>query len=256
VAATALKLRTVFVDNKRAKLQQGTRSGRVQSSRLASVAAGNANVFARQTVPGKRDYLVIASLDASGSTAARIGNDYGNERINDLIRKMGMTLGDLMFKLGVKSEMYAHTTIFITRRRGSRVDHEYAVGVEVIKEERDAWDMTAKARLVRVNPNGANLDGHALEYLRKRADRSSATQKVILYVTDGEMPADGGTYGEQLRILKREIKTCQQRGYHLVGIGIGTDSPRQHGLDTVQLNSTGDLPVLVRKLENLLGGAS
>ena len=38
----------------------------------------------------------------------------------------------------------------------------------------------------------------------------------------------------------------------IVGVGIQTDSPRRHGLDTIQLDSVEDVPKVIKELESRL----
>jgi hypothetical protein len=64
------------------------------------------------------------------------------------------------------------------------------------------------------------------------------------------MPA--ANYDEELEVLQREIKTFKQKRYTLLGVGIRTDSPVRHGLDTVQINSDEDLKSVVMHLEKRL----
>jgi hypothetical protein len=86
-----------------------------------------------------------------------------------------------------------------------------------------------------------------MEYLRKRVEESQATDKIILYYSDGKMPLEN--YAEELEVLQREILYCRRRGITLLGVGIKTDSPAQHGLETVQVNNDEDIP----KVIDLLG---
>jgi hypothetical protein len=73
---------------------------------------------------------------------------------------------------------------------------------------------------------------------------------VILYYSDGKMPLEN--YYEELEILQREIATCKQRGITLLGVGIRTDSPQSHGLDTVEVNDSSDIGRVVNHLEKVL----
>ena len=240
LGATLLKMRTIFADNKKSKRSGEMRSGRVVNTRLASVMTGNAKVFNRTQLPHKKDYFVCLALDVSGSTA-------GSDRLNN-IKKMGFALGNLLSRSGVKFAIYAHT--------GSRLPDTgdggdyFEADVFVVKEENDPWDEKAKYALAVMNSSGGNLDGHALEFFRKRCDRSTATDKVLLYVTDGAMP-EANKYDER-EVLVREIRECDKRRYSLIGVGIGTDSPRRHGLDTIRVDNTSDIAKLVHEMEKRL----
>jgi hypothetical protein len=228
-----LKMRTVFADNKKSKRSGEMRSGRVVPTRLASVMAGNTKVFNRAEKPGKKDYFVCLALDVSGSTSG--------DKLK-WIKKIGMSCGNLLNRAGVKFAIYAHT--------GMPEDGLFEGDVFVVKEENQPWDAAARNRLAKLNSCGCNLDGHAIEFFRKRMDRSSATDKVMFYVTDGSMPESNKD--DELSVLLSELKEFTKRHYTMIGVGIATDSPNRYGLDTIQIDDPEDVALLVRELEKRL----
>lgn len=242
IGSTLLKMRSMFAENKKSRRTGNLRSGRIQSNRLHTVVTGNDKVFARVTQPGKKDYFVCLALDVSGSTSGSTIDD---------IKRMGMSLGNMLSRAGVRFAIYAHTGMHHTDESGStNTSRMLDVDVFPIKEEMDPWDVHAKERLANINSSGYNLDGHALEFFRKRCDKSQATDKIILYVTDGAMPETNST--DETVVLVREIKTCREKQYSLIGVGMGTDSPRRHGLDTIRVDDTADLQLLIREMEKRL----
>lgn len=241
IGPALLKMRVIFSENKKAKPTGERRSGKIVNHRLATVMAGNTRVFAKPSKPGKKDYFVLLALDVSGSTM------HGQRLEN--IKKMGFSFGNLLNRAGVKFAIYAHTGSILPTKSGD-YDDRYEADVFVIKEENGPWDERAKQRLAVLNAAGNNLDGHALEFFRKRCDQSSATDKIILYVTDGRMPE--ANKDDERAVLVREIRECDKRKYALVGVGIGTDSPRTHGLDTIRIDQTSDIHKLISELEKRL----
>lgn len=237
ISGALVHTRRALADNKKAKHEKERRSGRVDSQRLASVRAGNTRVFSRSRFPGKRDYFILLGIDISGST--------DGHRIR-MIREMAMAIGDLLSRAGVEFAVYAHTG------EANNPDDWTKRELEMypIKERNEPWSVTSRDLIRRMVAWGANLDGHALEYFRKRCDQSQATDKLILYVTDGEMPADN--YDDEKEVLERELKTCRHKGYEVVGVGIETDSPKQYGLETVHMDSVSDLPKLIKVIEKRL----
>ena len=119
-----------------------------------------------------------------------------------------------------------------------------------IKSFDQPWNDRTQQALKDICANSENLDGHGVEYYRKTIERHPATDKIILYYTDGKMPA--ANHDEELEILQREIRYCQQHKITLLGVGIRTDSPRRHGLDTVEVNDDSDTPKVVRHLQSAL----
>lgn len=236
VNQSIMRLRRIFAENKRAK-RSPHRSGRVNASRLASVRTGNKEVFTRASLPGKRDYSVVLALDISGSTR---GSGIRT------IKEIGFATAELMNRLGVDFCVYAHEGNPV----GSWPTQAFEQDVWEVKTWNQPWDNLAKERLSGLVPGYNNLDGHAMEFFRKVLDQQTTTDRIILYFTDGTMP-EANKY-EEAKILRRELLTCQRRGYTVIGVGIGTDSPKQHGLDTVVVRGHSDVPKVVSKLEEYL----
>lgn len=240
-----LRMRAAFAENKRADVQRNLKSGRIDTAVLGRrIAAKDDRLFQKRRYPGKRDYFVVIGMDLSGSTA---------DGTVKLIKQAAMAQAELCHRAGVRFAVYGHTGYFHDMANPDRAEYGGSgmdVEIFVVKEENDPWDTAARERLAALVPAQANLDGHTIEFYRKRCDESRATDKIILYYTDGLMPAENED--EELVVLQREIKLCQRKGYTLLGIGCGTDSPTRHGLDTARVDSIEDLPVAVRHLEKRL----
>lgn len=234
-----MRMRVAFADNKRATEVPNLKSGKVNARVLGKrVFHDDPRLFKRRQIPGKKDYLVVIGLDISGSTVG----------VNLLLTKRAvMAQANLLARMGIKFAIYAHTASRSIYGKGTDLD------VYTIKDPDEQWSDSIKVRLRELGPGAANLDGHALEYLRKAADKYQATDKIILYYSDGKMPAEN--YEEELTILQREIRHCRRVGYTLLGVGIRTDSPARHGLDTVQVDDDADIVKVVRHIERRLLGA-
>jgi hypothetical protein len=235
-----LRMRVAFADNKRAKLEGNKKSGRVKGKVLGKRAFhGDERVFQKKHLPGKKDYFVLIGIDISGST---VGVNIG------LAKRAAIAQADLCARMGIRFAVYAHTgqvsSVFLGRKGGIDLD------IYHIKDADEPWDKGVRERLEELCPSAANLDGHTLEYYRKVCDRQKETHKVILYYTDGKMPAEN--HDEELDILQREIRVCRQKHYTLLGVGIRTDSPVRHGLSTVQVDDDADLVKVIQHLERAL----
>jgi len=232
-----LRMRAAFAANKTAKVSRNKEAGRIDPAALArGVATGKRNFFMEKKYPGKKDYFVLTGIDLSGSTD---GSAIGMEK------EAAIAFSELCHRTGVRNAIYGHT--------GSLAGDVYRYGDYVlnldifeVKAEHELWGSEIQKRLAALSPASANLDGHTLEFYRKRCEESRATDKIIVYFTDGLMPCEN--HDEELVILQREIKICQRLGITLLGVGVGTDSPSRHGLDTVRLDSMADLPKVVAHL--------
>jgi hypothetical protein len=231
-----LQMRRVFTDNARGSQERNLRSGRVNSRSLGRRAPfGDERLFQKKRLPGRKKYFVLVGVDISGSTIGR----------NIVLEKRAVTAQcELLSRMGIDFAVYAHTGSYKLDFSGLMLD------IYHIKDANEPWDTSIQNRLHEIGPDSANLDGHTLEYYRHRLDESDATDKIIMYYTDGKMPAEN--HDEELIILQREIQICRQKNYTLMGVGIRTDSPVRHGLDTVQVDDDEDIPKVVQHLEKRL----
>ena len=236
-----LRMRVAFTDNQRGKTTAHLKSGRVNSRILGKRApAGDPRLFKKRTQPGKKNYFVLIMVDISGSTM-------GENLV--LEKRAVMAQANLLSRMGIKFAIVAHSGTYIDTSMGwGRSPLE--LDVYLVKEPEEPWSEETKKHLRELAPFEMNLDGHALEYGRKILDKVQATEKILLYYSDGKMPAEN--HDEELRILQREIRVCAKKGYTLLGVGIRTDSPARHGLPTVQVDEDEDLVKVVKHLEGRL----
>jgi hypothetical protein len=228
------KARIVFTMNKRGKVERNLEAGQRLDGRVLArrFATGDPRLFEKRSRPGKRSYFVCVGIDCSGSTSS-----YG--RIG-MIRAAALAQGDLLARLGIDFAMYAHSG-----------DGE-GVMIHEIKRPQDPWGAKQREAVGRLRPFGGNLDGHTLEFYRKVLDRRSETDRLILYYTDGQMPA--GNFNEELAVLQDNIDICRRKSYTLLGVGVHTDSPEEHGLETVRLDGPQDIAKVVDRLRSKFAG--
>lgn len=243
MGSALLKTRVTFSENKRARHLQDLKAGKVNTRVLGKRAhLGDDRLFRRKQIPGKRDYFVLIGIDVSGSTASG--------QLRNIIIKAAFAQAELLYRVGVKFAIYAHSGGYASGVPWGDGDEDYNLEIFKVKEPDQPWDDKAKERLANLVPYSANVDGHTLEFYRKVLDKRTETDRIIMYYTDGAMPHMN--YEEELEVLEREIKTCRQRRYTLMGVGIQTDSPTAHGLDTVQIDTMDDLPKVIQHLDKQL----
>lgn len=235
-----LRMRVAFSNNQRGSERRHLKSGKVNSRVLGRRAhLGDERLFQKRSLPGKRDYFVLIGMDVSASTAGS----------NLLLEKQAvMAQANLLNRLGVEFAIYAHSCGWTDRDdgRGGGV----SLDIYHVKDANEPFNEATRDRIRSLGPDSGNIDGHTLEFYRKVLDRSTATDRIIMYYTDGKMPAEN--HNEELEVLQREIKTCKRKGYTLMGVGIRTDSPVRHGLDTVQIDTHEDVVKVVKHLEKRL----
>lgn len=237
------KMRIAFSENRRGRKERNLRSGKVNSKVLGRrVPIEDERLFQKRTRPGKRDYFVVLGLDLSYSTASGAIRE---------IKSAAFAQAELLDRIGVSFEVWGHTGS-LSVVGGSESDYGRYLSCDLykVKGADERWNAQTKERLEALTPGQANLDGHTMEFYRKRLDSSRATDKLMMYYTDGHMPAENGA--EEKVILERELRECKKRGYEVVGVGVGTDSPKKYGMDTVIINSVRDVPEVVKELHKRL----
>lgn len=236
LAPSLQRMRLAFVENRRGKVTTNLAEGKVNGRALGSkVPTKDERIFKKKSQPGRRDYFVVIGIDVSGST----GEDIGGGMIRlDMMKAAVAAKAELLHRLGIPFCIYGHSGNYAS------------LAMFTIKSDREPWAKPARQALAELQPYSANLDGHTLEFYRKVAERRTETDKLILYYTDGHMPL--ANFDEELEILQREIKHCQRAGIKLVGIGVNTDSPTRHGLDTIRLDDLSDVPKVVTELRKRL----
>jgi hypothetical protein len=232
IGMAVMEGRIAFTANERGKHERGLKRGRVHANSLGRRAPFNdPRVFERKTLPGRKSYFVGIGIDISGSTAG----------FNiDLAKRVAFAEADMLDRLGIPFFMYAHT--------GEPDNGFWQVTLHELKSPDQPWNDRTRHLLSGLSPGYANLDGHTMEQYRKMLDAQRATVKVLHYYTDGAMPCENRE--EELAVLRREIRTCVKRGYEVVGVGIRSDAPKEHGLETVEVNAVEDIKKVIADLRN------
>lgn len=233
------KARIVFSANQRSKLVRNQKSGRISKKKLYKAALEDDRLYSKKIRPDKRNYHFVIMADISGS------NESGDRM--PLNKKMLLAQGELLGRLGVSFEIYAHTG---RSQNLQEYSSELMLDIYPVKEAHETWGAESRKRIANLKPAAANLDGHAMEFARKKCDESRAYRKIILYSSDGAMPCEN--YEEELVILKSELATCKKKRYITRGIGLYTDEPTRHGLETVQVRSAADISQIVAQIEKEL----
>lgn len=237
LSKAVLRARVAFGINHRAEHHRNQKSGRIASAALGKRAAiGDPRLFAKKVQPDKRNYAVVIGYDISMSTLGRRSR---------LINESVQALAEVCNRVGIDFSIYAHSTEEPNGWDWS--ENSMHVSITTVKDWKDKWNKETKAVMSSIGPVSGNLDGHSMQFYRKQLDAVQATDKILIYFTDGAMPASN--YDEELEVLQEEIEVCKKRGYTLLGVGIDTNSPEEHGLETVEVDGAGDIHKVVDKLQ-------
>ena len=231
------RLRVVFASNRKTGLERSLKAGtRLDTMHLYRAGTDDRRIFGKRNVPKSRDWFVLVGIDMSGSADSNGA---------DVAEKMAAhAIGELLYSLDIKFEMYAHTSG--SAPAGQTLEHV------LIKGRDENWkDKSVQNMLFAQKGRGFNFDGHSMEQYRKVLQSVKATDKLLLYFTDGKMPNANITeelplLQENLEILRRMPRT------QVIGLGYRTDSPKRHGLDTIEFSAPEDIASIVSGLEDRL----
>lgn len=242
-----LVARKAFSENARTRREQHLKSGRVNGRVLGKRAPlMDERLFTKRHLPRRRDYVVGITIDCSGS------NHYN--RNMEKAKRAVFAKAELLSRLGIKFYITAHTGgIESWMTHGWEPDKPgdmHDLWIFWVKKLDEPWNDKTRDRLAAVQPTAENYDGHTLEFHRKVLQSQRATDKILIYYTDGAMPA--ANYDEELVILLDEIQKCKREKITLLAVGIETNSPASYGFKTVQVNSDADVAKVVASLEEEL----
>lgn len=233
IAPVLNQLRVIFSENNKMGVQRNLKAGpRLDTAHLYRLKTGDPRLFAKRALPTKRSWAVTIGLDMSGSTG---------HGVSSVIKNGGYAMAELLTRLGIPFSVYGHSGSY-----SSGYGSPMQLDMFHVKRFEEQWDQAAKDRCLKLRGALANLDGHTLEFYRRDIETRHEKDKLIMYFTDGEMPCEN--YAEELAFLQKNILRCQERKIHLVGVGVGTDSPKAHGLDTIRYDSIKMLPDLIKAL--------
>jgi hypothetical protein len=110
----------------------------------------------------------------------------------------------------------------------------------IAKTFKEPWNELSRLSLSSLQSCNANLDGQTMRAYMRMLASQRATDRILMYYTDGQMPAEDGI--RQGRILNRELakaKAWSRRKHDrltVVGVGYGNKDPENYGLDTIYVD--------------------
>lgn len=245
IAAATMRMRRLFQENMMTRRNRNLRSGRLEMRSLARRApVQDDRLFGKKEKPRGKSYSVVIGLDCSGST----DEDERNLRI----KRIAMAQAEILDRLGIPWAGFGHTAFRtqLTNFAFTRYDGPYYVYLLPFKAANEQWTPTGREKLAAIQPLSENLDGHTLEQYINASLKIESEERIILYYTDGEMPMSN--YNEEREVLIRQCQRAKEKGIHLIGVGINTNSPSRYGMETVQVDSDEDISKVIDLLEKKL----
>lgn len=108
---------------------------------------------------------------------------------------------------------------------------------------------TAEGRFAKLRAEGGTPLSDGIQFSMDNLEYRDEDNKIIFVVTDG-WPNNG-----HVPVINRQIRICKERGWHIVGVGVGYDAQYVQNLfpDSVYSPTVAELPkLLVKKLNELM----
>lgn len=234
LAPAMLHARRVFSDSKLDKHVRNLKTGKLDAGVLGRRAWNNDPRLFRKTLRAEGiDFEVCIGLDMSSSTN-------WNGAFKSIV-EIGYYTAEMLNRIGVNFSLYGHKT-------GRGDNNGYLCQVLMpVKTINDPWGKIQKKKILSLTPGGGSLDGHNLEMYRKILQRSKAKKKLLIYFTDGRIPETNRS--EEIPIVQREVKKLNQLGIAMLGVGLETDSPKEIGMDTIKVDGSSELTIVLKEIE-------
>lgn len=126
--------------------------------------------------------------------------------------------------------------------RGGGVCHDILKGFDESYRQ-------AEGRFSKLRAEGGTPLADGIQFSMDNLEYRDEDNKVIFVVTDG------WPNGGHVPVINRQIRICKERGWHIVGVGVGRDAQYVQNLfpDSVYSETVAELPkLLVKKLNDLM----
>lgn len=133
-----------------------------------------------------------------------------------------------------------------------RNHRNHAVNHDIIKAFEEPYRVAEK-RFGELRATGGTPLADGIQFAMDNLEYRDEDNKIIFVVTDG-WPNHG-----HVEVINRQIRLCQERGWHIIGVGVGYDARYVLNLfpDAVQADTVSEIPaLLVRKLSELMTGGA
>jgi cobalamin biosynthesis protein CobT len=239
----------------------GMRSGRLQSSALHRLGAGDNRVFFRREEHTSTDTAVSLVIDCSGSM--------NSQRKIDLALVAAYAFSETLTRVGIAHEVIGFTTHsdsskgFGTREYSQRVyDAQQALGRDFSRNDairmlefKNFDETLRKARLrfgsmtcgmsyERPYRCEANVDGESILYAAQRLMKRPERRKVMIVFSDG-MPAANGIDRHLCDHVSEAVGEITKQGIETLGVGIMSNSVKSFYPKNVVLHKAEQLPSTV-----------
>ena len=245
------RMRQIVMGQDEVIVEDGCRKGKKLSARNLVNTYSQVSSFERPDRAFKR-----VDEEELPSTAATVcvdesGSMYGMLReAGQIAAAIAMPLDSLGAKVmvhGIRSGNYPDRNPNDPMRNYHR---NYSVTHDIIKGFDEPYRQ-AESRFGELQADGGTPLADGIQFAMDNLEYRDEDNKIIFVVTDG------WPNGGNVPIINRQIRIAKERGWHVIGVGVGYDARYVLNLfpDAVQADTVSEIPkLLVKKLSELMTG--
>ena len=157
-------------------------------------------------------------------------------------------LGAKVMVHGIRSGSYYSDEVAPNHDRSIPFHRSGGVNHDIIKGFDEPY-RTIEGRFAKLRAEGGTPLSDGIQFSMDNLEYRDEDNKIIFVVTDG------WPNGGHVPVINRQIRLCKERGWHIIGVGVGYDAQYVQNLfpDSVYSETVADIPkLLVKKLNELL----
>jgi len=249
------RLRQIVMGQDEVIVEEGCPKGRKLSSRNLANTYAQVTNFERPDRAFKR-----VDEEELPSTAATVCVDESGSMYNILTEAgqvasaIAMPLDALGAKVMVHGIRSGGRNVPHNPQQGYRSNCHRSGGVthDIIKGFDESYRQ-AEARFSKLQADGGTPLSDGIQFAMDNLEYRDEDNKVIFVVTDG------WPNGGHVPVINRQIRLAKERGWHMVGVGVGADAQYVQSLfpDSVYSPTVSEIPkLLVKKLNELMSNGT
>lgn len=263
------QLQRALISKSKSYWRGAQQSGRIDPSSLSRLYVGDTRVFRKKVEHRSMNYDVSLLIDASGSMGHPAGEADG-VHLNRFQAAMvaAYAMGDTLNRLGINFEIIGFTTYRHTSewsetcskemsKHGIRFGRTDWLYMPIFKSFDERWGSKSIERIAAAFHHhdflSQNVDGECVQIAAQRLAQQRSEGKLLMVLSDG-MPACCSPDPVSLtRHLAKSVKSVEQTGIKVIGVGINTDAVTKFYTHNIVLRDVSKLPTeLVDQVQRVL----
>lgn len=254
------QMERIFVAKNKSRWERGHKSGRINGTSLARLAANDDRVFKRLQEMKTKKVAVSLLVDNSGSM--------GGPPIK-LASQIAWAMSEVLSKIDIPNEIIGFTDMWdqgnMTQKQKDIVSemnktdsntlHKFTrlapLHMPIYKSFSERFSLKVKQRLTNSAMSnvymGANVDGESVLVAAERLNRREEPGKILIVLSDGFPAVAHCSPPLAYEHLKQSVKAVEKNGVQCIGIGMMSRSVENFYPKHVVCNNLDELPTVVMK---------